>query len=52
MTTTTDFQLPIPLVYIETTIPPGMTIAEYRRSRPQARRTKRFSSLRRRFGAR
>jgi hypothetical protein len=30
-----QFELPIPLDYIETTIPPGMAIAEYRRSRPQ-----------------
>jgi hypothetical protein len=32
--TTSRFELPIPLEYIETTIPAGMTIAEYRRSRP------------------
>jgi hypothetical protein len=25
----------VPLVYIESTIPAGMTIADYRRSRPQ-----------------
>lgn len=25
------------LVYVETTIPPGMTISDYRRSRPAAR---------------
>jgi hypothetical protein len=31
---TTDFELDIPLVYIETTIPAGLTIANYRRSRP------------------
>ena len=27
------------LVYVETTIPPGMTISDYRRSRPAARRS-------------
>ena len=32
--TTSRFELDIPLAYIETTIPPGVTIAEYRRSRP------------------
>lgn len=31
--TTSQFELPIPLEYIETTIPAGMTIGEYRRSR-------------------
>jgi hypothetical protein len=31
---TTDFELEIPLVYMETTIPAGITIAAYRRSRP------------------
>jgi hypothetical protein len=31
---TTDFELDTPLVYIETTIPAGITIADYRRSRP------------------
>ena len=51
MTTTTEFHLEVQLSYVETTIPPGMTIAEYRRSRPQPRRAKRFS-LRRRFGTR
>jgi hypothetical protein len=30
---TSQFQLPVELEYIETTIPPGMGIAEYRRSR-------------------
>jgi hypothetical protein len=28
-------ELSIPLAYIETTIPAGMTITDYRRSRPQ-----------------
>lgn len=32
--TTADFELAIPLVYMETTIPAGTTIADYRRSRP------------------
>ena len=31
---TTEFELEIPLVYMETTIPAGMTIATYQRSRP------------------
>lgn len=31
---TTDFELNVPLVYMETTIPAGMTITEYRLSRP------------------
>jgi len=31
---TSDFKLSAPLVYMETTIPAGMTIAVYRRSRP------------------
>jgi hypothetical protein len=31
---TTDFELDIPLVYIETTISAGITIADYRHSRP------------------
>jgi hypothetical protein len=35
--TTSRFELSIPLVYIETTIPSGVTIDEYRRSRPQGR---------------
>jgi hypothetical protein len=35
---TRRLQLSVPLAYIETTIPPGMTIEEYRRSRPQRRR--------------
>jgi len=29
-----QFQLPVELEYIEATIPPGMAIAEYRRARP------------------
>jgi hypothetical protein len=28
-------ELSIPLAYVETTIPAGMTIADYRRARPQ-----------------
>jgi hypothetical protein len=32
--TTSQLELSIPLDYIETTIPAGMTIADYRRSRP------------------
>lgn len=32
-----QFELPVPLVYVETTVPSGMTIDEYRRSRPQRR---------------
>jgi hypothetical protein len=35
--TTSQFELSVPLPYIETTIPSGMTIDEYRRSRPQRR---------------
>ena len=31
---TSDFELNVPLVYMETTIPAGMTMAEYRVSRP------------------
>lgn len=31
---TSRFELNIPFEYIETTIPAGMTMAEYRRSRP------------------
>jgi hypothetical protein len=31
---TNDFELDIPLVYMTTTIPAGITIAAYRRSRP------------------
>ena len=44
--TTSQFELSVPLRYIETTIPAGMTIDEYRRSRPQRR--SRWHSLRRR----
>jgi hypothetical protein len=32
-----QFELGVPLAYIETTIPSGMTIDEYRCSRPQPR---------------
>jgi hypothetical protein len=35
------FRLAIPLVYVETTIPPGMTIAEFRRSSAAARPSRR-----------
>ncbi len=36
---TTDRIRSASLVYIETTIPPGMTVADYRRTRPDARRS-------------
>ena len=39
--TSTDLHISVPLVYVETAIPAGMTIAEYRASRPQAPRRKR-----------
>ena len=49
--TTTTFELSIPMDYIETTIPPGMTVTDYRRSRPQPgswwQRLGRFGSRRR-----
>ena len=32
---TSNFQLSVPLVYMETSIPVGMTIADYRVSRPR-----------------
>jgi len=32
--TTSEFHLNVPLSYVETTIPAGMTIAEYRARRP------------------
>ena len=32
--TTTDFEMEIPLAYIESTIPAGQTISDYRRRRP------------------
>ena len=39
MTThTAGVQVEVPLVYMETTIPAGMTIADYRRSRPPRHR--------------
>jgi hypothetical protein len=44
--TTSPFELSVPLTYLETTIPSGMTIDEYRRSRPQ--RGSRWHWLRRR----
>lgn len=31
---TSEFELNVPLVYMETSIPAGMTITEYRVSRP------------------
>jgi hypothetical protein len=41
--TTSQLTLPIPLDYVETTIPPGMAIADYRRSRaPRNRRWRRL----------
>jgi hypothetical protein len=43
---TSAFELDIPLAYIETSIPEGITIPDYRRSRP------RRPSLRRRLTAR
>ena len=45
--TPSAFELRTPFAYIETTIPPGMTIAEYRRSRP--RRDSRWDRLLRRI---
>ena len=39
--TSTDLSISVPLVYVETTIPAGMTIAEYRASRPHVPRRKR-----------
>ena len=39
--TSTDLQISAPLVYVETKIPAGMTIAEYRASRPRPMRRKR-----------
>ena len=41
--TTTAVELEIPLAYIETTIPAGQTVSEYRRSRP--RRPSRWGRL-------
>ena len=35
---TSGFELSVPLAYIETTIPRGVTLAQYRRSRPPRRR--------------
>ena len=37
------FELEIPLVYMETSIPPGLTLSEYARSRP--RRLSRWQRL-------
>ena len=33
--TTTELELEIPLAYIESTIPAGQTVSDYRRRRPQ-----------------
>ena len=44
-----DFHVSVPLVYVETTIPEGMTIAEYRASKPRPQR--RRLRLRRRRAA-
>jgi hypothetical protein len=41
----TELSLPVPLVYIETTIPAGMTIAEYRAWRPRPARRRGLSRL-------
>ena len=41
--TTTEFELEIPLAYIETTIPAGQTVSDYRRCRP--RRPSRWERL-------
>ena len=35
---TAAVKVDVPLVYMETTIPAGMTIADYRRSRPSRER--------------
>jgi hypothetical protein len=35
--TAAELELSVPLAYIETTIPAGMTIADYRRSWPRRR---------------
>jgi hypothetical protein len=43
--TTSRFELSVPLAYIETTIPAGMTIADYRRLRPPS--SSRWRRLRR-----
>jgi hypothetical protein len=45
---TTQLELDLPLVYIETTIPAGQTIGDYRRSRPQ--RPSRWERLKRLAG--
>jgi hypothetical protein len=33
--TTTDFELELPLAYMEASIPEGMTVSAYRRARPR-----------------
>jgi hypothetical protein len=47
---TTEFHISTPLVYVETTIPEGMTIAEYRASRPRPMRRQRRPWRRHRTG--
>jgi hypothetical protein len=42
---TTQFEQSAPLVYMETTIPAGMTIGDYRRSRPRPTRWQRLKQL-------
>ncbi len=51
--TTEQLQLSVPLEYIETTIPAGLTVAEYRRGRPRrpSRRERLSQSFRARLGA-
>ena len=41
----TAFALEIPLAYIETTIPAGMTVSQYARSRPRPTRWERLKLL-------
>jgi hypothetical protein len=45
---TTELERDLPLVYMETTIPAGQTIGDYRRSRPQ--RPSRWERLKRLAG--
>ena len=44
--TATGVRVETPLVYVETAIPEGMTIAEYRGSRPRRKRSWRRRLLR------
>ena len=48
----TDLHISVPLVYVETAIPAGMTISEYRASRPRptARKQRRRPWRRHRTG--